>query len=356
MSVEEMAGATLPYSSGGLRVSIVGIGGAGNNLLSHAINRGISPCDCVAVNTDRGQLSRSLAQNKILVLDEEAENTHDLQEGARTSNQLLHLSAHRVSSFTRESDFTILVAGLGGVTGTSAAPLIAQSNRTQARPVVSVVAIPFSHERERRFIALRGLRKMVDVCDCTIVIDNAAGNGSSRDSERIADETASITVRALSEVVATAGPTGSQKVLDTLFLGPIAIVCAAYLKTSDSIQSAVLDALRAPSANLPLTKARGAILLYRGPGAMSTLQAAQAYETIAAIVGHEVRFVQGYIGGISERCISIFLSGYDYDSTLGGFVDFIEDLYDLEYGQELSSTTPVRIPLFQMEEAQDPYL
>lgn len=352
MSVEEMAEAMLPYSSGGLRVSIVGVGGAGNNLLCHAINRGISPCNCIAVNTDRSQLSKSLAQNKVLVLDDEAKNGYDVPEGGRMSTQLLHLSAHRVDSFTRESDFTILVAGLGGSIGTGATPLIAQSNRTQARPVVSVVAMPFIHERERRFIALRGLKKMVDVCDCTIVIDNAAGNGSSRDSERIADERASLTVRALSEVVATGGPRGSQKVLETLSLGPVAIVCTAYLKTPDSIQSVVLEALRTPSANLPLTKARGAILLYRGSGTMSTLQAAQAYETIAAIVGHDVKFVQSSVNRTSERGISIFLTGYDYDATLASFVDFIEDLYDLEYGQELcSSNTAMRIPLFQMEEA-----
>src|SRR5207245_9603219 len=57
-----------------LRVSVVGVGGAGNNLLSHAIGGGVSPSRCVAVNTDRGQLSRSLARNKIF-LDQAASST-----------------------------------------------------------------------------------------------------------------------------------------------------------------------------------------------------------------------------------------------------------------------------------------
>jgi cell division GTPase FtsZ len=98
--------------------------------------------------------------------------------------------AYRVAPFTRESDFTILLAGLGGATGTLAGPLIAQWHRNQVRPVVSVVALPFIHERERRFVALRGLKKMVEACDCTVIVDNSIEKPALLNSERVADETA----------------------------------------------------------------------------------------------------------------------------------------------------------------------
>lgn len=334
--------------SPGLRVSIVGVGGAGNNLLSHAIGEGISPSDCVAVNTDRSQLSKSLAQNKVL-LAEAIESNH---EGSEQTNRGRQLSVHRVAPFTQQSDFTILVTGLGGVTGTGTAPLIAQMNRTHVRPVISVVAIPFIHERERRFVAMRGLKKMVEACDCTMVIDNAMQKEPSGDAERAADETASIAVRDLSEVVAVGGPKISQKVRATLCLGSIATICTSSMGPRDTIQSTVIKALRTPSANLPLKKAKGAILLYRGPEALSTVQVAHAYETIASLVGHDVKFVQGSIEQPSQPTLSIFLSGYTYDMSLGTFVDFIEDLYDIEFGLEPSGTRiGFRIPLYQMEDA-----
>src|SRR5260370_8787596 len=97
--------------------------------------------------------------------------------------------AYRVSPFTQESDFTILLAGLGGATGTLAAPLIAQWHRNQVRPVVSVVALPFIHERERRFVALRGLKKMVEACDCTVIVDNSIQKPVLLNSDTVAART-----------------------------------------------------------------------------------------------------------------------------------------------------------------------
>lgn len=344
MSAEEQV-LTEVLPSPGLRVSIVGVGGAGNNLISHAIGGGINPCDCVAVNTDSVQLSKSTAQNKVLLGEMVKRNGYDQSAIKR------QLSLQRLTPFTQQSDFTILVAGLGGVTGTEAAPLIAQWNRTEVRPVISVVAIPFIHERERRFLALRGLKRMVESCDCTMVIDNSVQRESSAYSGRVADETASTAVRGLSEIVATSDQRIRARILETLCLGSIATICTSGLESSDSIQSAVINGLRTPSANLPLSKAKGAVLLFRGPEPLSTVQAAHAYDAIASLVGHDVRFVQQSIMHPSRFSLSIFLSGYTYDMTLGAFVDFIEDLYDLEYKVGPGTPVGLSVPLYQMEDA-----
>ncbi len=345
MSAEEQVlTETIPSPS--LRVSIVGVGGAGSSLISHAIDGGINPNDCVAVNTDSVQLSKSMAQNKVLLGEMVERNASEQQSNQR------QLSLQRLTPFTQQSDLTILVAGLGGVTGTATAPLIAQWNRTEVRPVISVVAIPFIHERERRFVALRGLKRMVEACDCTMVIDNSVQRESSTHSERVADDTASTAVRGLSEIVATSGQKIRGKILETLCLGSIATICTSSLDSRDTIQSAVVNALRTPSANLPLSKAKGVVLLFRGPEPLSTVQAAHAYDTITSLVGHDVRFVQESITRPSQPSLSIFLSGYTYDMTLGVFVDFIEDLYDIEYRMGSTETpTGLRIPLYQMEDA-----
>lgn len=346
MSAEELV-PTEDIRSPSVRVSIVGVGGAGDNLVSHAIGGGgVNPRDCVAVNTDSVQLSKSMAQSKVLV-----GTTGERNWSEKRGNQR-QVSLGRLTPFTQQSDFTILVAGLGGVTGTSTAPLIAQWSRTDVRPVISVVAIPFIHERERRFVALRGLKRMVEACDCTMVIDNAMQRESSACSERVADDTASAAVRGLSEIVATGGQGVSRRILETLCLGSIATICTSSLDYNDTIQSAVIKALRTPSANLPLSKAKGAVVLFRGPEALSSVQAAHAYDTITSLVGHDVRFVQENIRRPSQPSLSIFLSGYSYDMTLGAFVDFIEDLYDIEYRTGSPETRiGLSFPLYQMEDA-----
>src|SRR5207244_11216606 len=190
------------------------VGRAGNNLMTQRINGVISPRNCVAVNTDRSQLSESRAQNKVLLADSSETNSQlSRQRGAQGQ-----LYAYRVAPFTQESDFTILLAGLGGATGTKAAPLIAQWHRNQVRPVVSVVALPFIHERERRFVALRGLKKMVEACDCTVIVDNSVQKPALFNSGRVADETAALAVRGLSEVVASSDQMISHQILNILSL------------------------------------------------------------------------------------------------------------------------------------------
>jgi cell division protein FtsZ len=300
----------------------------------------------VAVNTDRGQLSESRAQNKVLLADS-TETSSPLTRQGDGQGKLL---AYRVSPFTRESDFTILLAGLGGATGTKAAPLIAQWHRDRVKPVVSVVALPFIHERERRFVALRGLKKMVEACNCTVIVDNSVQKRALLNSERVADETAALAARNLSEVVASGNQMLGQQILNILSLGPIATVCIAPVQARERVQSAVSDALTTPSASIPLSKAKGAVLLFRGIEPLSNGQATLAYEAIASLVGHDVDFVHVSTKAQAQSSLSIFLSGYSYDMALGTVDDMIEDLYDMEYGLDSGPTgVRVRMPLYEME-------
>ncbi len=346
MSAEELSSARPAATE--LKVSIVGVGGAGNNLLSQAIGGGLSPSHCVAVNTDRIQLSRSPARNKVLLANGQ-EGGHIGQFGP---GENLQLSIRRVTPFTEASDLTIVVAGLGGETGTCAAPLIAQWSRSYVRPVVSVVAIPFIHERSRRFIALRGLKKMVEACDCTIVLDNSIENNPPSSEGRRADELASLAVSGLTSLASQIGPLRKEEFRRIISLGPIATLCSAPIKSEDGFQSAVFAALKIPSARLPISKARGGILIYRGPYELGSGRAAQVYETLASLAGHEVEFSYGNIRSDLDPSVSLILTGYDYGSAVRAFVDFIEDLYDVEYG-ETSQGSLVRLglPLFQMEQA-----
>jgi cell division protein FtsZ len=347
LSTEELVEARL--SSRTPRVSVVGVGGAGNNLLTSVIGEVVGPGHCVAVNTDRAELSRSPAVNKVL-LDEGVVGGGFSASFRLSPVKMMELSAYRVRPFTATSDLTIVVAGLGGGTATGTAPLIAQSTRSSLQPVISVVAIPYIHERERRFVALRGLKHMIESCDCTVVIDNAMDDGLAHGGERQADEKAFQAVRSLTELVSRVEPAVLPNAIRILSLGQIAIIASAPMGSTGSIQGAIIEALRGPSANLPLSKTSGAVLLYRGRSKLSEGDAAKAYEALESIIGKKIAFFHTSVESPSEPILSLLLTGYDYGTAVHAFVDFIEDLYDVEYGLPApKSFLGVEIPLFQME-------
>ena len=345
MSTEEVSLAQAPTATS--RISLVGIGGAGNNLLARAIVSGVSPIRCVAVNTDGAQLSGSPARNKVLMNTPSASQNKDSSE--ETSKFSLGVSANRVKPFVDGSNFAFVLTGLGGVLGTSTAPLIAQLTRSPECLVVSIVALPYLHERERRFVALRGLKQMARASNCTVIVDNATSNESPSTTGRISDEQAGIAVRSLAEFVSTASPMTGREVLEVMSLGPIATVCTAAFKSGRNIQSSVVEALRKPSASLPLKDVKGAILLSNGSRRVENGEAALAYETIASLVGENIEFIHGNVRSASEPTMCLFLTGYDYNLAIRSLVDFVE-LYDAEAG-EPSTVGKLRleVPLFQME-------
>ena len=345
MSTEELSLARAPTL--GHRISVVGIGGAGNNMLERAIGGGVSPIRCVAVDSDGAQLSGSPASNKVLM------NTGSVTQHSSSPEEMskfsLDVTAHRVRPFVDGSNFAIVLAGLGGVLGTGAAPLIAQMTRTPECLVVSIVALPYLHERERRFVALRGLKRMANASNCTVIVDNAASNEFPSHSGRVSDEQAGIAVRSLAEFVTTANPTTGREALGVMSLGPIATVCTAPIKFGRNIQSSVMDALRKPSAGLPLKDVKGAILLSNGPKQMENGEAALAYETIASLVGENIKFLHGSVRSAQDPTLCLFLTGYEYDLAIRSLVDFVE-LYDADYeGPMTRGTFGLEVPLFQME-------
>jgi len=245
---------------------------------------------------------------------------------------------------------TIILVGFGGGTGTAAAPMIAQWARTQVKPVVAVVALPFTHERERRFIALRGLKRMSEACDCTIVVDNAT---SSLDSDerpgRSTDATAVVTVRRISEALSRLEPTIMKNVMRVMTLGSLAVACVRNVQPDANLASAIIASIRSPSSDLPLSRAQGAVLLHTGPVSLGQGQANHIYETVSSLVGHEISFAYGSVVSQDSQ-VCLLLTGYQYDSSIGGFVELLTDLYDVEYGQNADRLDHhVWLPLYQLE-------
>ncbi|HZD13376.1 MAG TPA: hypothetical protein VE177_07660, partial [Candidatus Binatus sp.] len=114
--------------------------------------------------------------------------------------------------------------------------------------------------------------------------------------------------------------------------------------------SGLVEALKTPSSNLPLAKAQGAVLVSTGPRPFGASQVAQAYDTLYSLTGRRLSFAHGSVVSATEPRLCLLLTGYDYSSSIGSFVDLLTELYDVELGQPAGNLDkPLRLPIYQLE-------
>ena len=156
----------------GAKIKILGIGGCGNKALDRMITEGLEWVWFVAINTDAQDLARSLADTKVNI---GLNLTKGLWAGANPEigRKSAEESEMEIKSVLQDTDMVFITSGMGGWTGTGAAPVIAEIARGMGILTVGIVTKPFSFEgRKREANADEGLKKMKDSVDTLIVIPN----------------------------------------------------------------------------------------------------------------------------------------------------------------------------------------
>ena len=154
------------------RIKVVGVGGSGGNALNTMIQNGLEGVEFIAANTDAQALDRSLAPVKIQL---GPELTRGLGAGGNpdVGRKAALEDMQRLSEALEGADMVFITAGMGGGTGTGAAPIIAQVARDQGALTVGVVTKPFLFEgRKRAKHAERGVQELIDTIDSIITIPN----------------------------------------------------------------------------------------------------------------------------------------------------------------------------------------
>lgn len=153
----------------GTVIKVVGVGGAGGNAVQHMINKGVSGVEFIAANTDAQALAASSANNIIQIGDS------GLGAGMRpeVGRQLAEQSRSRIEDALRGAHMVFIAAGMGGGTGTGAAPIVAEVAKTMGALTVAVVSKPFSYEGQKCMdVAEEGLEELTKHVDSLIVILN----------------------------------------------------------------------------------------------------------------------------------------------------------------------------------------
>ncbi len=150
------------------KISVVGVGGAGGNVVSALYDRDLKGVETVAVNTDPAGLSTSEADFKVLLGHVDGE---DRIVAARTSAEGSEANLKE----TLSSDIVFVVAGMGGAAGTGAAPVVARAARTNGAVTIAIGIVPFDVEG-RAEVAKAGLEALREEADSLIVVDNNSLN------------------------------------------------------------------------------------------------------------------------------------------------------------------------------------
>ncbi len=153
-------------------LKVVGVGGAGNNVVNRMVNSGTTGVEFIAVNTDKQALSISSADQTIQIGEK---LTHgqgagsDPEIGKRSAEE----SRNNIAKLFEDADMVFITAGMGGGTGTGAAPVIADIARESGLLTVGVVTKPFGFEGKRRMTqALKGIGELMSKVDSLLIIPN----------------------------------------------------------------------------------------------------------------------------------------------------------------------------------------
>ena len=235
-------------------IKVVGVGGGGNNAINHMYAQNISGVSFVVINTDRQALQNSPVPNRLLI---GPETTKGLGAGndPEVAKKAAEESSDEIASlFDDDTKMVFITAGMGGGTGTGAAPVVARIARDRGVLTIGIVTIPFLFEGQKKILkALDGADEMHNYVDALLIINNERLTEIYPDLNFInafgkADDTLSVAARSISELITTEGRINLDfnDVHSTLREGGVAIISSGYGEGEHRVTKAIEDALESP--------------------------------------------------------------------------------------------------------------
>ncbi|HII88407.1 TPA: cell division protein FtsZ, partial [Candidatus Woesearchaeota archaeon] len=253
-------------------IRVIGVGGAGNNMVNWLYKKGIQGAEIIAVNTDAQHLGITDSDKKFLI---GKDLTRGLgcggfpNKGAEAAKE----SISTIKEHLKDADMVFICAGLGGGTGTGAASVIAKVAKDNGSIVIGTVTMPFKIERARIDKAEFGLQQLRQVSDTVIVIDNnrlvsIAGNLPVQQAFAVANELISTMIKGIVETIAIPSLVNLDyaDVRTIMTDGGVAAIGVGASDTSNKVDEAVRGALSNPLLDISYQGATGAIIhIHGGP-------------------------------------------------------------------------------------------
>ncbi|HEA46737.1 MAG TPA: cell division protein FtsZ [Candidatus Pacearchaeota archaeon] len=297
------------------KIKVIGVGGGGNNSLSRMKEIGIKGGELIAINTDAQDLLYSNADHKILI---GKELTQGLGAGSnpRVGEEAAKESEQDIRKKLSGSDLVFITCGLGGGTGTGAAPIVAGISKKQGSLTIGVVTLPFTIEGRKRIEnAMEGLERMESVVDTLIVIPNdklleLAPELPLHTAFKIADEILTNAVKGVTELVTTSGLVNLDfaDVKAVMSDGGVSLIGMGESDSANRAVEAVEKAIQNPLLDVDISNASGALVNIVGGNDMSLDECKLIIETIGNKLSPDAKLIWGaQISPDMEKSIRVLL-------------------------------------------------
>jgi cell division protein FtsZ len=298
------------------KIKVIGVGGGGNNSLNRMKEIGIKGGELIAVNTDAQDLLYTDADQKILI---GRELTQGLGAGSnpRIGEESAKESESEIKKKIAGSDMVFITCGLGGGTGTGAAPVIAAIAKKQGALTIGVVTLPFTIEGKKRIEnAMNGLEKMQSVVDTLIIIPNdklleLAPDLPLHTAFKIADEILTNAVKGVTELVTTTGLVNLDfaDIKAVMVDGGVSLIGMGESDSSGkrAVES-VEKAINNPLLDVDISDATGALVNIIGGPNMSLDECKDIIATVGAKLNPDAKLIWGaQISDDMDKSIRVLL-------------------------------------------------
>lgn len=307
------------------KIVVFGVGGGGGNALNHIIESNVQGVDFVAANTDARALDMNQAPNKI-ILGETL--TRGLGAGAnpKIGADAAKESIDRIKEYITGADMLFVTAGMGGGTGTGAAPVIAEAARDMGVLVVGVVTKPFGFEMGRRMrTAEEGIEHLKKNVDALLIVENdkllQMENGLKMkivDAYKKVDEVLRQAVQGVTDLITKSGFVNLDfaDIKAILTNAGTAIMGMGEGEGEDRAKKAAQNAIDSPLMTMPMTGATG-ILLNVTTGTEITLQEmTDAAQVIEDKADPDAQVIWGHVfdDSLGERVHVTLIATFPEDS------------------------------------------
>ncbi len=298
------------------KIKVVGCGGGGCNSVRRMREIGIRGCEIIAMNTDAQHLLYASADYKILI---GRELTHGLGAGSnpKIGEEAARESEHEIKKKLANADMVFISCGLGGGTGTGAAPIVAELAKKQGALVIGVVTLPFTVEGQKRLEnAQYGLERLESIVDTLIVIPNdklleIAPELPLHTAFKVADEILTNAVKGIAELVTTTGLVNLDfaDVKAVMSDGGASLIGIGESDSqSERAIQAVNRALNNPLLDIDIRNARGALVNVIGGPDMSLDEYKIVMETIGSKISADAKIISGAkISADMEKSMKVML-------------------------------------------------
>ena len=328
-------------------IKVIGIGGAGNNAVNRMVDSGIKGVEFITVNTDRQALLLSKAASKIQIGEK---ITRGLGAGANPDigAQAAEESKSEIAEALRGADMVFVTAGMGGGTGTGAAPIVAATAKEMGILTIGVVTKPFTFEGKKRLSqAERGVESLKGKVDTLVVIPNDKllqiidRKTSIVEAFKMADDVLRQGVQGISDLIAIPGLVNLDFAdVKTIMLNTgMAHMGIGRASGENRAEDAAKQAIQSPLLETSIEGARGVIINITGGTNLGLHEVNTAAELVQRSVDPEANIIFGAVIDESldeDIVITVIATGFEKEPGMAGNIP-VSEIVDKAWDKKINS-------------------